>query len=141
MEAGVDLDFPVVYRALAGLDSIAQAAGRCNREGRLFDLGRVVVFVPPSEPPAGHLRQARDAGRPLLLRRPPDPLAPERFTEYFQSLYWRKGAAGLDRQDITRLLRNNQKLEFSFRTAAERFQLIPETQAPVIGRYGDMVSA
>ena len=137
VEAGVDLDFPVVYRALAGLDSIAQAAGRCNREGRLFNLGRVVVFVPPTQPPVGHLRQACDAGRQLLLRRPPDPLAPELFAEYFQSLYWRKGAAGLDRQDITTLLKNNQKLEFSFRTAAERFQLIPETQAPVIVRYGD----
>jgi CRISPR-associated endonuclease/helicase Cas3 len=137
VEAGVDVDFPVVYRALAGLDSIAQAAGRCNREGCLPNLGQVVVFVPPTEPPKGHLRQARDAGRQLLLRRPPDPLAPELFTEYFQSLYWRKGAAGLDRQEITTLLKNNQKLEFSFRTAAERFQLIPETQAPVIARYGD----
>lgn len=137
VEAGVDLDFPVVYRALAGLDSIAQAAGRCNREGRLFNVGRVVVFVPPTQPPVGHLRQACDAGRQVLQRRPPDPLAPELFAEYFQSLYWRKGAAGLDRKEITTLLKNNQRLEFSFRTAAERFQLIPETQAPVIVRYGD----
>ena len=137
VEAGVDLDFPVVYRALAGLDSIAQAAGRCNREGRLFNLGRVVVFAPPTEPPAGHLRQARDAGRQLLQRRPSDPLAPELFTEYFQSLYWRKGMEGLDREGIQALLKNNSKLEFSFRTAAERFQLIPEMQAPVIVRYGD----
>ncbi len=137
VEAGVDLDFPVVYRALAGLDSIAQAAGRCNREGRLIGLGRVLVFVPPTEPPAGHLRQARDAGRQLLLHRPSDPLAPELFTEYFQSLYWRKGMEGLDSKGIATLLKNNQRLEFSFRAAAERFQLIPETQAPVIVRYGD----
>ncbi|MDG4552385.1 MAG: CRISPR-associated endonuclease Cas3'' [Candidatus Contendobacter sp.] len=137
VEAGVDLDFPVVYRALSGLDSIAQAAGRCNREGRCFNLGRVVVFVPPTQPPVGHLRQARDAGRQVLQRRPPDPLVPNLFAEYFQSLYWRKGAEGLDRQGIMALLKNNNRFEFSFRTAAERFQLIPEMQAPVIVRYGD----
>lgn len=135
VEAGVDLDFPVVYRALAGLDSIAQAAGRCNREGRLFNLGQVVVFVPPTQPPAGHLRQACQAGRQVLQRRPTDPLAPTLFTEYFQNLYWQKGTEQLDSQGIIPLLKNNQRLEFSFRTAAERFQLIPEIQAPVIVQH------
>ena len=66
VEAGVDFDFPVVYRALAGLDSIAQAAGRCNREGLLSQKGPVVVFTPPSPIPAGHLRQAAQIGQQLL---------------------------------------------------------------------------
>ncbi len=137
VEAGVDIDFPVVYRALAGLDSIAQAAGRCNREGHLFHFGKVVVFVPPTQPPPGHLRQARDVGKQLLQHRPADPLAPTLFTAYFQSLYWRKGTERLDREGILPLLKNNPRLEFSFRTAAERFVLIPDAQVPVIVEYGD----
>ena len=66
VEAGVDLDFPVVYRALAGLDALAQAAGRCNREGRLDTPGLVHVFVSPSPPPPGHLRRAAEVARHVL---------------------------------------------------------------------------
>lgn len=136
VEAGVDLDFPVVYRALAGLDSIAQAAGRCNREGRL-EKGSVVVFVPESELPTGHLRQAGELGRRLLADRTCDPLSPDRFTLFFKELYWLKGE-GLDKYGILKDLEADREFRFSFRTAAGKFHLIDETkQASVIVCYGE----
>jgi CRISPR-associated endonuclease/helicase Cas3 len=106
VEAGVDIDFPVVYRALAGLDSIAQAAGRCNREGRL-DKGEVHVFVPPKPAAAGLLRMAEQATRILWEALPPeaDPMGVERFAEFFRRLY---GDADLDAKDVCNLLRVGQ---------------------------------
>jgi len=65
IEAGVDIDFPILYRAMAGLDSIVQAAGRCNREGKLAD-GVVYVFQAPSQPPPGVLRRGLETMRALL---------------------------------------------------------------------------
>lgn len=134
VEAGVDIDFPVVYRALAGLDSIAQAAGRCNREGRL-DKGEVHVFVPPKPAPPGLLRMAEQATRILWDALPPeaDPMGVERFADFFRRLY---GDADLDAKDVCNLLRVGQIGDVNFRTAAERFRLIDEAEgATVFVRY------
>lgn len=135
VEAGVDVDFPVVYRAIAGLDSIAQAAGRCNREGKL-DKGKVIVFVAPQPSPVGLLRKAEDACRSILYDQSEHPLARSRFASYFEKLYY---ACDLDANRINKLLEVDGKtLAVNFRTAAEKFKLIAdENTAAVIVRYYD----
>lgn len=126
IEAGVDVDFPVVYRALAGLDSIAQAAGRCNREGKAHR-GRVVVFVPPTPAPKGWLRFGEDACKAVLYDHPEQPLQPERFSDYFKHYYAAAGEDGLDKQGIVSLLTQDAgSCQIQFRTVAERFHLIDQ---------------
>ncbi len=137
VEAGVDVDFPVVYRAMAGLDSIAQAAGRCNREG-LLQKGSLVIFNPPSLPPAGVLRQAAEIGSRLICVPGIDPLVPDSFIAFFRELYWLQGADRLDARSILRDLAPDPGCRFSFRTAAAKFKLIDDTgQAPVIVMHGE----
>jgi len=127
IEAGVDLDFPCVYRAMAGLDSIAQAAGRCNREGKLPQLGEVVVFRAEEGAPSGSLKQGQDITEEMLKAGLlGDPLSPSAFAEYFRRF---NGKGDVDKHDITRLLMaesssNENPLAIKFRTAAERFRLI-----------------
>ena len=140
VEAGVDIDFPVVYRALAGLDSIAQAAGRCNREGRLSDMGRVVVFVPPEKPPLGHLRKGADACIATLHGQAHDPLARGLFGRYFTEY---NNSVDVDAHGITGLLKvEPRSLAVNFRSAAEKFKLIDDAdQATVLVRYGPQRAA
>ena len=138
IEAGVAVDFPVVFRAMAGLDSIAQAAGRCNREGEL-STGEVRVFVPPTTPPPGILRQAEGLTRTMLAAGLSDVLSPQTFSSFFHQLYWLRGE-NLDRYGIRDLLDHDGRtpdLSYAFRTAAARFHLIPdENQIPVVVRWG-----
>jgi len=137
VEAGVDFDFPVVYRALAGLDSIAQAAGRCNREGKLSGLGKVVVFNAPRKAPPGILRKAADTTRSIFSTHGHDPLNHRLFEKFFAELYWK--ANSLDLKEIISLL-NPEMPDCSifFRTAAERFRIIDDSlQKTVLVRYGE----
>jgi len=136
VEAGVDLDFPVVYRALAGLDSMAQAAGRCNREGQLAS-GEVYVFVPPKGPPPGLLRNAAQACTAVWdgLTPDDDPLALERVSRYFGRLY--ADAHSLDAKAVCSALKLQidkveQSLSVRFRDAADAFRLIDEKDAVTI---------
>ena len=136
VEAGVDIDFPVVYRALAGLDSIAQAAGRCNREGQLDGQGRVVVFVPPEHPPMGHLRKGAQACISTLHGQHADPLARALFATYFRQFY---STVDLDSKEIVAKLKVESKtLCVQFRSAADAFRLIDDQDsASVIVRYAE----
>lgn len=137
VEAGVDLDFPSVYRALAGLDSMAQAAGRCNREGKLGRLGEVILFVPPKPSRAGLLRKGEDTSRELL-RSFPDlalSLKPEAFAHYFRLFYGKVNS--FDEKRICEfLVQNATRGQFQFREAEQAFRLIEdEDQQAVIVRY------
>lgn len=141
VEAGVDIDFPAVFRAYAGLDSIVQAAGRCNREGRRKE-GRVEIFDTDEPPPPG-IRAAVDATRQVLAPGI-DPLDLETIEAFFRLHYWQKGdpapkwdgPVGADgrRVGITEMLSPRRLM---FRTAAQHYKLIDEWAVPVVVPYGN----
>jgi CRISPR-associated endonuclease/helicase Cas3 len=137
VEAGVDLDFPVVFRAMAGLDSIAQAAGRCNREGKLENgLGKVEIFIPPKKSPPGILRKATETAVRLLSKGLADPIDQSVFPPYFSELYWK--ANTLDKKEIVKQLSPGDDLGIRFRSAADDFKLIDDTmQRNILVPYGE----
>ncbi len=138
VEAGVDLDFPVVYRALAGLDSIAQAAGRCNREGRLPEKGRVVVFVPP-KPPYGLMRHAQQKTVSMLEDVRDDPLDRHHFPRFFGLFY---DEQELDKHGLDRLLQVERDCSgVQFRTAAMRMRMIEDDGRAIFVRFDEKSEA
>lgn len=127
IEAGVDIDFPTVFRAFAGLDSIVQAAGRCNREGKLNiigQLGKVIVFNTPNGVPQGLMRKGADALREILTIDPTaDFLSKEKMQQYF-NLYYSK-ANTFDKPSVKEYLyKDAEHMNFMFATVADQFQLI-----------------
>lgn len=132
IEAGVDVDFPVVYREEAGLDSILQAAGRCNREGkRNREDSIVTIFHAERKPP-------RMFAQPIsvmqsVLRYQDKINDQETITAYFQKLLYVKGEDALDQK---RILERLQK-EMCFRTVAEEFHLIDNDTKTVFVPEGE----
>lgn len=129
VEAGVDLDFPFVMRAIGPLDSVIQAAGRCNREGRL-QRGRVVVFRPADGGvPPGAYRTGTDVTGSLFRRGGLDPNDPQISSEYFRLLFT---SVETDRERIQPL-----REALNYPKVAEKFRMIKdETESVVITRYG-----
>ena len=137
VEAGVDLDFPIVYRAMAGLDSLAQAAGRCNREGRLTsDDGSVArgsfrVFRAPTRPPNG--TRVGLAKTEEMLRRHGNAVNFREgrfFDEYFRGVYV---AQDLDARHLM-----TERIHLNFATVGDRFRLIDDGfSEPLIVPWGD----
>jgi len=125
------------------LDSIAQAAGRCNREGKLSSLGKVVVFVPPKKPPIGILRKAADTTITMFFTNKENPLNHNRFEEFFSELYWK--ANSWDEKQIMKDLKpDSVEYRMQFRTASKKFQMIEEGEQRSILVYykmgGDLIN-
>ncbi|MER2562976.1 MAG: CRISPR-associated endonuclease Cas3'' [Myxococcaceae bacterium] len=132
IEAGVDVDFPVVYRAFGGLDSIAQAAGRCNREG-LRDEGVLRVFVAPTSPPKGLPRSALGVTRSMVREGPLSIDDPRSFQRFFEQLY---PVQDLDAKELQATRAN-----FNYRTVAGAFRMVEnDWSAPVVVPWGDFAT-
>ena len=134
IEAGVDIDFPVVYRQEAGLDSILQAAGRCNREGKLNVATTYVFSLSKEHNLHGNIVDANHARLNMVNAK--DWFAPDTMTEYFRQLYCRKET--FDKQDIKTLL--YKPAEMCFAEAAKLFRLIEEVGRSVVVNMDESLS-
>lgn len=139
IEAGVDVDFPVVYRSMTGIDSIAQAAGRCNREGRLPS-ANAYVFEPADVKLFGYLNSVVQTAQEVAPDFA-DLLVPEAITKYFDLHYWKQSGENndWDGNSGTSVMKcfpfANGKMPFNFKQAAERFRMIDNNGVSVLVPY------
>jgi len=136
MEAGIDVDFSTGYRALSGLDSLIQAAGRVNREGKHKE-GIMHVFEVDSEfvkkTPA-YIQQGAALAKKILRDFPDDPISLQAIYAYYNELYQLQSEKTFDMKDIINCFEHGIP-EFDFKTAADRFNLIENISVPLIIPY------
>ena len=142
VEAGVDVDFPVVFRALGPLDSIVQAAGRCNREMKLADdqgtprYGEVVIFDPQDQSlPSGVYKTATEQTAVCLTRISTESLGtdPDIFGDYFSQLFQLTSTDHARRREST-IQEDRENLRF--REVSRKARVIEEDDTPVVAPYG-----
>jgi CRISPR-associated endonuclease/helicase Cas3 len=129
IEAGVDVDFPAVFREMAPLESIIQAAGRCNREGLIANAGgRVVVFrsIEGKLPPDRWYHAGRNVLEAEMLAAGIQPRidSPVDILDYFGRLYWK---GDLDPQNIV-----GMRAGLKFESCAKAYRLIKDDTVPVV---------
>ncbi|MFW5997004.1 MAG: CRISPR-associated helicase Cas3' [Lentisphaeria bacterium] len=130
IEAGVDIDFPVVYRAAAGIDSIAQAAGRCNRNGRNPIPCEVYIFNFPKDRRCSFFRQAAQSAEKLFDKFDGDLTSPDCVEEYFLDYFW-KNEHRMDKDDIVKECMKSFNGNIQFADIAG-FQMIEAPTIPVV---------
>lgn len=131
VEAGVDLDFQSVYRELAGVDSMIQAAGRCNREGlRPEKESKVYIFQFEGKENVLGQRQQIDVAKSVIADNR-DISDMESITQYFEMLYHIKGDS-LDKKKILDEFRNKR---YNFAKVGKEFKLIEQNTKTIFINY------
>jgi CRISPR-associated endonuclease/helicase Cas3 len=134
VEAGVDLDFPLVMRDIGPLDRIVQVAGRCNREGALPQRGRCLLFQLESGcAPQGPYRTGIDLTRQIIELSPDNLDSPEIVAGYFRDLF---GHTTVDRVRVNGRDLSVQEMRqaLMFATVGKCFRLIPDDTVPIVVR-------
>lgn len=132
IEAGVDLDFACGWRAEAGLDSVIQAAGRVNREGkRAVETSVLTVFTAPENPPSAEVRQLAKAMW-ATAGRFADLYDTNAIRDWFEEVYWRAGAKRLGKPMVEAMKFTGRATDFPFRSMAAEYRMIDSPMVPVI---------
>jgi CRISPR-associated endonuclease/helicase Cas3 len=132
IEAGVDISFPVVFRAINGLDAIIQGAGRCNREGELENFGQVFIYIPEEGLPFGDMKIAAQTTKTVMYKHK-DIDTLDAIDEYFRDLYYQ---SNLDTKEIYhRLTCGVKNLSFPFKDIGRDFSFLDDEKTSLIVPY------